>query len=63
MGWKDNCLVFGKSSISTIAVLSGAGGSLLKDDSIMEGIDLYLTGEALHDAITYAKESHRSCIL
>lgn len=52
-----------KDIVRSLAIVAGAGGSLLKDQQLFHWYDVFVTGEALHDALTFAKESKQSVIL
>ncbi len=58
---KPRVLPFGKSIISTVAIVSGGGASLL-DEAIHKKIDCLITGEGPHDRFYQAKESNINVI-
>lgn len=52
-----------KEKIKSIWIVTWCWWSILKKIDLIWDIDLFLTGEALHDSITYAKERSQSFIL
>ena len=55
-GIKTDCLAFGKTEISTIAVVSGGACDVLPQ-AIAQKVDLFITGEPVHQAYQEAKEN------
>ncbi len=50
-------LDFGKDTVSNIAIVSGGGGSYVKDPAIYDGkADLLLTGEIIHQQVAMCRE-------
>ncbi len=61
--WKTDFYDFGDKNIKNIWVVTWAGWSLLKNQDLMKEIDIFITWEALHDALTFAKENKKNVLL
>jgi dinuclear metal center YbgI/SA1388 family protein len=62
LGGAPEILGFGPVENQTIAIISGGGGSVLKE-AVEKGFDCFVTGEMSHDVYHTAMEGHINVIL